>query len=92
MMTTHKQRNRQIPAFKSREKEAKFWDTHDFTDYMKAFTPVKAKFAKHQSFGSIVAQTAGALKSNLPALIPQEEHEATERGIAEEAIMRVVSS
>ena len=36
--------------------------------------------------GSIVAQTAGALKSDMPALTPQEEHEAAEQAIAEEAI------
>jgi hypothetical protein len=88
-MTKNKQRNSRISAFKSREEEARFWDTHDFTDYMKEFTPVKATFAKHQSIGSVVAQTAGALKSNLPALTPQEEHEAAEQGIAEEAIRRM---
>jgi antitoxin PrlF len=39
--------------------------------------------------GSIVAQTAGALKSDMPALTPQEEHEAAEQAIAEEAIQRM---
>jgi antitoxin PrlF len=39
--------------------------------------------------GSVVQQTAGALKSTVPALTPQEEHEAAARGIAEEAIKRM---
>jgi antitoxin PrlF len=38
--------------------------------------------------GSVVEQTAGALKSDVPALSPQEECEATEQAIAEEAIAR----
>jgi antitoxin PrlF len=38
--------------------------------------------------GSIVEQTAGALKSDIPALSPQEEREATEQAIAEETIAR----
>ena len=41
--------------------------------------------------GSAVAQTAGALKRNLPALTPQEEHEAAALSIAEEAIKRMGS-
>jgi antitoxin PrlF len=38
--------------------------------------------------GSVVEQTAGALKSDIPALTPQEEREAAEQAIAEEAIER----
>jgi antitoxin PrlF len=38
--------------------------------------------------GSVVQQTAGALKSDIPALTPQEEREATEQAIAEEALER----
>jgi antitoxin PrlF len=39
--------------------------------------------------GSVVEQTAGALKSDIPALTPQEEREAAAQGIAEEAIERM---
>jgi antitoxin PrlF len=35
--------------------------------------------------GSVVEQTAGALKSDIPALPPQAEREAAEQAIAEEA-------
>jgi AbrB family looped-hinge helix DNA binding protein len=38
--------------------------------------------------GSIVEQTAGALKSDIPALSLREEREATEQAIAEEALER----
>jgi antitoxin PrlF len=38
--------------------------------------------------GSVVEQTAGALKSDIPALTPQEERDAAEQAIAEEAIAR----
>ena len=30
-----------IPEFATREKEAEFWDTHDFTDYWDDLKPVK---------------------------------------------------
>jgi hypothetical protein len=44
---------------------------------------------KQRKKDSVVEQTAGALNGNLPTLTPQEEHEAAERGIAEEAIKRM---
>jgi len=44
---------------------------------------------KQRKKGSVVAQTAGALKSDIPALSPREERKAAERGIAEEAIKRM---
>jgi antitoxin PrlF len=38
--------------------------------------------------GSVVEQTAGALRSDQPALTPREERKAAEEAIAEEAIER----
>ncbi len=38
-----------LPVFKSRAEEAKFWDTHDFTDYPDEFKPVQVRFAKRLS-------------------------------------------
>jgi hypothetical protein len=38
-----------IPKFGSRKAEARFWDTHNFSDYMKKFKPVKGTFAKNLS-------------------------------------------
>jgi antitoxin PrlF len=39
--------------------------------------------------GSIVAATAGALKSDMPALSPSEERDAAERAIAEDVVARM---
>jgi hypothetical protein len=38
-----------IPQFSSREEEAAFWDTHDFSDYWDELKPVKVRFAKNLS-------------------------------------------
>ncbi len=38
-----------IPAFKSREEEAEFWDTHSFADYWHEWKPIKVSFAKNLS-------------------------------------------
>ena len=35
-----KTKKNKIPKFKSREEEAKFWDTHSFADYWDEFKPV----------------------------------------------------
>jgi hypothetical protein len=43
---------------------------------------------KQRKKGSVVAQTAGLMRNDLPKLTPQEEHEAAAQGIAEEAIKR----
>lgn len=49
-MTNHTKKSR-IPKFSTIEEEANFWDTHDFTDYMDEFKPVKVRFAKNLSDG-----------------------------------------
>ena len=43
-----------IPAFKSIEEEAKFWDTHSFADYWDEFGSVNVRFAKNLSEGVTV--------------------------------------
>ena len=40
-----------IPEFRTREEEAKFFDTHDMADYQDEFKTVKARFAKKLSEG-----------------------------------------
>lgn len=40
-----------IPEFKSREEEARWFDTHDMADYQNEFKTIKAKFAKNLSEG-----------------------------------------
>ena len=45
---SHKEKtNQPLPEFQSRQEVAEFWDTHDFTDYMDEFKPVKVGFAKN---------------------------------------------
>jgi hypothetical protein len=36
-----------IPEFTSYEEEAEWWDTHDITDYLGEFKPVKVRVAKN---------------------------------------------
>ena len=50
-----------LPDFQSREEMAKFWDTHDFTDYMDEFKPVKVRFAKNLSEGITIRLDAETL-------------------------------
>jgi predicted DNA binding CopG/RHH family protein len=40
-----------IPEFLTREEEAEFWDTHDFTDYEEGFKPVRVRFSRKLSEG-----------------------------------------
>ncbi len=39
-----KEQNR-VPEFASREEEAEFWDTHDFTDYLDEVKVISVKFS-----------------------------------------------
>jgi len=40
-----------IPEFKNREEEARFWETHSFSEFVDELKPVKVKFAKNLSEG-----------------------------------------
>jgi CopG antitoxin of type II toxin-antitoxin system len=43
-----------IPEFKSREEEAKFWDTHSIADYRDELKRVRVRVAKNLSEGLTV--------------------------------------
>ena len=43
-----------IPDFQSREEEAAFWDTHDFTEFLDETRPVKLRIRKNLSEGLTV--------------------------------------
>ena len=43
-----------IPHFQSREEEAAFWDTHEFTEFLDETRPVKLRVAKNLSEGLTV--------------------------------------
>ncbi|MBA2277330.1 MAG: hypothetical protein H0W06_06160 [Chloroflexia bacterium] len=43
-----------IPDFRTREEEAAFWDTHDFTDYLDESWPVRLRRTKNLTRGLTV--------------------------------------
>jgi predicted DNA binding CopG/RHH family protein len=51
MTQTERRIKEPLPDFQSREEMAEFWDTHDFTDYMDEFKPIRVRFAKNLSEG-----------------------------------------
>lgn len=57
-MTTERNQRGQaaskIPDFHSREEEAEFWDTHDFTEFLDETRPVKLRIGKQLSEGLTV--------------------------------------
>jgi predicted DNA binding CopG/RHH family protein len=57
-MTTERDQRGQpaskIPVFHSREEEAEFWDTHDFTEFLDETRPVKLRIGKQLSEGLTV--------------------------------------
>lgn len=46
-----KQRSNKIPDFKNRREMARFWDTHDVSDYWDELKPIKVKVANNLSQG-----------------------------------------
>ena len=52
-----------IPKFKSYQEEARFWDTHDTTDFESEFKPIKVRFAKNLSEGITVRFDSGTLEN-----------------------------
>lgn len=50
-----------IPDFKSREEMAKFWDTHDASDYWNELKPIKVKVAKNLSEGITIRMDSKTL-------------------------------
>ena len=68
-----------IPDFKSREEEAEFWDTHDFTDYWGEGTPVDVRFSPNLSEGITIRLDTDTMQ--------RVEQEARERGIGANALV-----
>ena len=62
-----------IPDFQSREEEAAFWDTHDFTEFLEETRPVKLRVAKNLSEG-------------LTVRLDRRDREELERRAAEQGI------
>ena len=45
-MAKLKRRSSSIPRFRSEAEEARFWDTHDSTEFLDEFTPAKVTFVR----------------------------------------------
>lgn len=70
-----------IPDFQSREEEAEFWDTHDFTEFLDETRPVKPRVSKNLSEGLTV---------RLDRRDRQElERRASEQGISPATLVRM---
>ena len=70
-----------IPKFMSVAAEARFWDTHDISDYRRELKPIKVSFAKKLSDGITVRfnpQTLNVLRS-----------QARESGVGPTTLIRV---
>lgn len=77
---THRKKGR-IPEFRSRQEEARFWDTHSISDYMDEMKPIKARGAKNLSEG-LTIQFA-------PETISQLRQRAQERGLGPTQLARM---
>jgi predicted DNA binding CopG/RHH family protein len=75
------QKANRIPQFASREEEAAFWDTHDFTDYQDELRPVQVRFAKNLSQGITVRLDPDSLQ--------QLRAQAHEKGIGPSTLARM---
>jgi hypothetical protein len=51
MKQVKNKKNSKIPEFKNYEEEAKFWETHSFSEFTDELKPVKVHFAKNLSEG-----------------------------------------
>jgi len=81
-MTRRKQEaKKQVPDFSSREEEAKFWDTHDISDYWDGMRPVRVRFAKQLSEGITIRLD--------PQTLAELRFLANERGIGPTTLARM---
>ena len=76
-----KKNTSKIPKFKNLEEEAKFWDTHDTTNFMDEFKPVKVKFAKNLSQGITVRFD--------PTTLTSLRKEANKKGVGPTTLVRM---
>jgi hypothetical protein len=71
-----------IPEFRSREEEAEFWDTHDFSVFLDETRPVKLRVSGQLSEGLVV---------RLDRQDREElERRAREQGIGPSTLVRIV--
>ncbi len=78
---THARPKSRIPEFASREEEARWWDTHDITDYLDELKPVKVRFAKNLSEGITIRFD--------PETMQELRAQAQEKGIGPTTLIRM---
>ena len=71
-----------IPQFRSEAEEARFWDTHDSTDYLGEFRPAKVRFPKPKPKILVSLRIA---KSEVAAL----RHLAARKGLGYASLIRL---
>lgn len=76
----HTTRSR-IPEFTTREAEAEFWDTHDFTEFKDELKPVRVRFAKNLSQGLTIRLDSPTLE--------KLRREATAKGLGPTQLARM---
>lgn len=63
-----------IPKFKNEEEEAKFWDTHDTTEYFDTSKPLRLIFPNlHPSTKSVTIRLPVSLVANLKILANKKD-------------------
>ncbi len=80
-MTAKKTKLNHIPNFKSIKEEAKFWDTHDTTDFEHEFKPARTHFAKKLEHILAVRLDSETLS--------KLEKEAAKKGVGPTTLMRM---
>lgn len=80
-MTKRRNIKSRIPEFKTIEEEARWWDTHDITDYLDELKPVKVRFAKNLSNGLTIRLD--------PSTLTKLRKQAKEKGIGPTTLIRM---
>jgi predicted DNA binding CopG/RHH family protein len=83
---TKKPKKDPIPHNASREELAKFWDTHDFTDYLDELKPIKVKFAKKLSEEKL---SEGVTVRLDPETLAKVHKQAKKKGLGATTLIRM---
>lgn len=78
-----KKNKKTLPEFRTEEEERKFWETHDFTDYLEIFQPVNLDLSElRPSTKSVTIRLPESLLSALKKL-------AHEKDIPYQSLMKI---
>ena len=78
-----KKNKKTLPEFRTEEEERKFWETHDFTDYLESFQPVNLNLSElRPSTKSVTIRLPESLLSALKKL-------AHEKDIPYQSLMKI---